>query len=89
MKKHIFALSCVFTSLVSFAQNLEFAESLKISDYKPHSVFKLPEDQIKQASYPVTDMHSHAYVDTVEEIKQWLADMDANNIERVVVQTKA
>ena len=72
MKKYLLALSCVFTSLVNYGQNPDFPESLKLSDYKPNSVFKLQEDQVKLAAYPVTDMHSHAYVDNVEDIQQWL-----------------
>ena len=88
-EKIFLTLSSLLLSVAGFSQTLESAESLKLSDYKPRSVFKLQEDEIKQAAYPVTDMHSHAYVDTVEEIQQWLRDMDANNIERVVVQTKA
>ena len=89
MKKHLLLTLGLFAWITGFAQTLEFAESLKLSDYKPRSVFKLQEDGITQAAYPVTDMHSHAYVDSVEELQQWLRDMDANNIERVVVQTKA
>lgn len=90
MKKYfittLFALSFSF---FASAQGLQDSESLKLSDYRPYSVFKLQEDNIRQAAYPVTDMHSHAYVDNVEDIQQWLKDMDANNIERVVVLTKA
>lgn len=89
MKNHLIALVCMLLSAGSYAQTKEFASSLKLSDYKPRSVFKLQEDGITQAAYPVTDMHSHAYVETVEGIQQWLKDMDANNVERVVVQTKA
>ena len=88
MKKHFLAFFCLLLSVAALAQDNEFVESLKLSDYKPRSVFKLHEDEIRQAAFPVTDMHSHAYVDTVEEIQQWLRDMDANNVERVVVQTK-
>ena len=82
-------MSFVALPFATLAQSTDFAESLKLSDYKPRSVFKLSEDGIRQAAYPVTDMHSHAYVETVEGIQQWLRDMDANNVERVIVQTKA
>ena len=89
MKKHLLLTLGLFAWITGLAQTLEFAESLKLSDYKPRSVFKLQEDGIKQAAYPVIDMHSHAYVNTVEELQQWVKDMDANNIEKVVVQTGA
>ena len=84
MKKNILIVFSLLLSITAFSQTKEFAQSLKLSDYKPRSVFKLQEDGIKQAAYPVIDMHSHAYVNTVEELQQWVKDMDANNIEKVV-----
>ena len=89
MQRLILLIAFISLPLAGFAQGKDWVESLKLSDYKPRSVFKLDEDNIRQAAYPVTDMHSHAYVETVEGIQQWLRDMDANNVERVVVQTKA
>ena len=89
MKRYFTSLPLLLLSIAAVAQTQEFAESLKLSDYKPYSVFKLEEDGIEHAAYPVTDMHSHAYVETVEGLQQWLRDMDANNVERVIVQTKA
>lgn len=89
MKKFLLLTSFLTASLLSPAQDLQSVESLKLVDYKPQSVFRMEEDGIKQAAFLATDMHSHVYVDTVEEIEQWLKDMDANNIERVVVMTGA
>jgi predicted TIM-barrel fold metal-dependent hydrolase len=65
----------------------DFVSNLKLVDYKPVSVFKIPQSDIRQASFPVIDMHSHAYVDSVEELQQWVRDMDENNIEKVIVHT--
>ncbi|MBQ2113283.1 MAG: amidohydrolase family protein [Bacteroidales bacterium] len=65
----------------------DFAAELKLADYRPVSVFKIPVSDIRQASFPVIDMHSHCYVDSVEELEQWVKNMDENNIEKVVVHT--
>ena len=69
------------------ATEADFASELKLSDYRPVSVFKIPVSDIRQASFPVIDMHSHAYVDNVEDLQQWVKDMDENNIEKVIVHT--
>ena len=70
-------------------QEGDFADNLRLSDYRPVSVFKTPQSDIRQASFPVIDIHSHAYVDDVEGLQQWVKDMDENNVEKVIIQTKA
>ena len=70
-------------------QKGDFASELKLSDYRPISVFKTPQSNIQHAKFPVIDMHSHAYVDNVEDLQQWVRDMEANNVVKVIIQTKA
>lgn len=62
---------------------------LKLADYHPQSVFKIPSNELQQAKYPVIDMHSHAYVETKEELETWVNTMDENNVEKVIVHTGA
>lgn len=65
----------------------DFAAELKLADYRPVSVFKIPVSDIRQASFPVIDMHSHSYLHSVEELEQWVRNMDENNIEKIVIHT--
>lgn len=65
----------------------DFAAELKLTDYRPVSVFKIPVSDIRQASFPVIDMHSHSYLRSVEELEQWVRNMDENNIENIVIHT--
>lgn len=65
----------------------DFAVELKLADYRPVSVFKIPVSDIRQASFPVIDMHSHSYLHSVEELEQWVRNMDENNIEKIVIHT--
>lgn len=65
----------------------DFAAELKLADYRPVSVFKIPVSNIRQASFPVIDMHSHSYLHSVEELEQWVRNMDENNIEKIVIHT--
>ena len=88
------ALSMGAIALVS-CQNVpeqteaDFSSELKLVDYRPVSVFKTPQSDISHARFPVIDMHSHAYVDNVEELQKWVEAMEENNIEKVVIQTYA
>ena len=65
------------------------AMNLKLSDYRPVSVFKIQESHILKAKYPVIDMHSHAYVDNVEDLKTWVQTLEDNNVEKVIIYTGA
>jgi predicted TIM-barrel fold metal-dependent hydrolase len=88
-------LGTAATALVSCQSNTteqtepDFVSQLKLVDYRPKSVFKIPQSDIRQAKYPVIDMHSHPYIDNVEELQEWTKRMEENNIEKVVIQTYA
>lgn len=63
------------------------AETLLLKDYRPRSLYKVPITRIEKAKYPIIDMHSHPYAKTDAEIKTWLKNMDAVNVERTVILT--
>ena len=56
------------------------AADLKVKDYRPVSVFKLPEHHPEQAKFAVIDMHSHPYEETVEGVKAWAERARKHNI---------
>lgn len=60
-------------------------EQLLLKDYKPHSIYKIPQTRVDKARYPVIDMHSHAYARTDEEVDRWVRTMDAVGIEKSVI----
>src|SRR5215469_138161 len=61
------------------------AETLLLKDYRPVSIYKVPVTHIERAKYPVIDMHSHPYAKTDGEIKIWLKNMDAANVEKTLI----
>lgn len=74
-------------AVASNNQESGFLEELKLVDYRPVSVFKTT--HIEKASFPVIDMHSHAYLETAEGVEAWVKLLDENNIEKVIVLTNA
>jgi uncharacterized protein len=66
------------------AQN---SPDIKLSNYRPKSIYKIPETTIKKASYPVIDMHSHDYAATDTAIASWIKNMDAAGIEKTIIMT--
>jgi len=66
------------------------AADLKLTDYEPVSMFKLPEHRPPHAKFTAIDMHSHhVFATDLETIKEWVKLMDDNNIERTVIFTAA
>lgn len=63
------------------------AETLLLKDYRPVSLYKVPVTKIERAKYPIIDMHSHPYAKTDDEIRAWLKNMDAANVEKTLILT--
>lgn len=86
------ALSLVVLNLCSCSSRQEKgdgAADLKVKDYRPVSVFKLPEHHPEKARFAVIDMHSHPYEETVEGVKAWAERARRHNIEHIVIQSYA
>ena len=58
--------SCSAVFLLASLLRATAAESppdkILLKDYKPRSIFKIPETRVEKARYPVIDVHSHDYV---------------------------
>jgi len=57
---------------------------LKLKDWQPKSLYKIPVTEVKKAKYPVIDMHNHG-VDSAERVREMVRTMDATGVEKVVV----
>jgi predicted TIM-barrel fold metal-dependent hydrolase len=80
----LYILSLVYT--VCFAQD---PTQLKLKDFRPQSIFRVPVTKITKAKYPVLDMHSHDFAKTDEEVAQWVKTMDQAGIEKTIILSGA
>ena len=65
-------------------------DAIRLQDYRPRVLHKLPVTHIEKARYPVIDMHAHPrYAKTPEEIDRWVEVMDAVGIQKTVLLTGA
>jgi len=67
--------------------NAQSPDNLLLKNYRPQSIYNIPQTKIEKARFPVIDMHSHAYATTKEELHQWVANMDQFGIEKTVILT--
>ncbi len=62
---------------------------LKLKDFKPQSIFRIPQTNVKKARFPAIDIHSHVFAKTDEELSKWVKTMDEAGIEKTIVLTGA
>ena len=63
--------------------------TLKLKDYRPKSIYKIPVTKIEKARYPAIDIHSHPYAATEADLVQWVKNMNAKGIEKTIILTMA
>ena len=64
-------------------------ETLLLKDFRPKSVYNIPQTTIDKARFPAIDMHAHDYARTPEQVAEWVRAMDAVGVEKVIVLTMA
>jgi predicted TIM-barrel fold metal-dependent hydrolase len=94
--KHIRFLFCIplfFISISGCNQNTQTGdynpERILLKNYRPRSIYKIPQTYVEKAAYPVIDMHTHDYGKNTEQIEQWIKSMDACGIQKSIVMTQA
>ena len=80
-------IAFVFTATLLTAQSSP--EELKLQNYRPQSIYKVPVSRIQQARYAAIDIHSHPYARTEEALAEWVKIMDAKGIEKTVIMTQS
>jgi predicted TIM-barrel fold metal-dependent hydrolase len=60
-------------------------DDLKLKDYKPVSIYKVPVSKIQKAKYPIIDFHSHDYAKDKAEIEAWIKTMNEVGIAKTLV----
>jgi len=77
-----FVAASLCLSLVVSAQD---PENLKLKDFRPVSIYKIPQSNLVKAKYPVTDFHSHDYPETDNGVDEWVKTMDEAGIAKTII----
>ena len=84
MKRIIPSLFSILIPAAIFSQN---ANELKLKDFRPVSIYKIPKTEIRKAKYPVVDVHAHDYTRSDAELDAWVKTMDEAGIEKSLILT--
>ena len=60
---------------------------LRLQDYRPQSIYQIPQTSITRARFPIIDMHTHVYAKTPAQIAAWIKTMDEVGIDKCIVLT--
>jgi len=60
---------------------------IRLKDYRPQSIYKVPVSKIQRARYPAIDIHSHPYATSDAALEQWIRNMDAAGIDKTIIMT--
>jgi uncharacterized protein len=64
-------------------------DELLLKNYRPRSIFKIPQTRIEKAKFPAIDVHSHAYATNDAEVAKWVQVMDETGLEKCIVLSGA
>ncbi len=71
------------------AERKENPETLLLKDFRPQSIYQIPQTKVAKARYPLIDIHTHPYAKTAQEVEKWVRTMDEVGIDRVIILTMA
>ena len=84
MKKIFCSILLLSFALIGFSQN---ADQLLLKNFRPVSVYAIPVTIPAKAKFPVIDMHSHPYAQSVTELDTWVKTMDEMGIAKTIILT--
>ena len=86
-----FILACCVSMVLSVLTAVAGTppDEILLKDYKPRSIFRIPETRVEKARYPVIDVHSHDYALTQAHVDEWVKTMDAVGLEKVIILSGA
>jgi len=77
------------TSDTQQAKDTSEVDRLLLKDFRPKSVFNVPQTHVEKAKFPAIDFHSHPYGESPEEVDAWVRVMKETGIEKSVILSYA
>ena len=85
-KQPFFSLSLLFLlhllGVTAMAQDMD---NLKLKDFRPVSIYKIPVTKVEKAKYPAIDFHTHDYPKTDADVDAWVKTMDKAGIAKSMI----
>lgn len=69
------------------AEDRPIPETLLLKDFRPVSVYNVPQTDVQKAKFPAIDMHAHPYAKTPEKVAEWVKMMDSVGVQKAIILT--
>jgi len=79
------ATPAVLSLWFTVATQAQTPDEILLKDYRPKSIFNLPQTRVEKARYPIIDVHSHDYARTEADIDKWVRTMDEVGLEKTLI----
>lgn len=89
MAKQFSTFVAILTFVVAITGSAQDVSELKLKDYRPQSVYRIPVTPITKAKFSAIDMHSHDFAQTNEDVTQWIKTMDEKGIQKTIILSGA
>jgi uncharacterized protein len=85
MKSLGILLAAALSAVCSSAQQSTPPDQLLLQDYKPQSIFNIPQTRVEKAKFPVIDVHTHVYVTNQAGVDRWIVTMNDVGLDRSII----
>jgi predicted TIM-barrel fold metal-dependent hydrolase len=71
--------------LVSSLQAATSPDQILLKDYRPRSIYKIPQTRVEKARYAVIDVHTHVYATNDAQVEKWVKTMDDVGLQKSII----
>jgi uncharacterized protein len=87
MKNYFYAILFLLAMNFQAFSQKSSSDQLLLKNFRPVSVYAIPVTIPAKARFPLIDMHSHAYANSIAEIASWVQTMDEMGITKTIILT--
>src|SRR3954463_2903937 len=83
--KSLFAGVTLLIAAKIFAESPTSPDQVLLKEYRPKSIYHIPETHVDKAKYPVIDVHTHVYAGDDAAVEKWVKTMDEVGLEKSII----
>src|ERR1043165_3564794 len=83
--KSLFAGAAFLFAVSALGESVSTPDQVLLKEYRPKSIYKIPETRVEKAKYPVIDVHTHVYAGDDAAVEKWVKTMDEVGLEKSII----
>jgi predicted TIM-barrel fold metal-dependent hydrolase len=83
--KSLFVGASFLFAMSVLGESVSTPDQILLKEYRPKSIYKIPETRVEKAKYPVIDVHTHVYAGDDAAVEKWVKTMDEVGLEKSII----